>query len=375
MKTFSHFNLFLAIFIITILLIFNFSFRTPLLLGFIFAALTFPIFAKFRARTSNFLKKFSEPFGAICTIIFVSTILIIILNIFVNQLTSEFRGGDFKTLANNFLIKLPENNNLINTFGKTNLENFSIGGQTQIAEWNFKINSETERTKFLRSLFLDDKLDQTLSVGQKAINLGQQTLNIVFDFTLNLVIFILAWFFGLTSGPAWLKSIFQLLPLDNEEEIQICRDLKLGINNVIYANLLSGLIHTVICFLIMLIFGVPNVMIFSFLIFMIGVLPLSPSEFGYAIPILIIAQTNPFAALILAIMAEIIVLLTNYVFLPRVIIAASDGNPLLILTSVMSGIAIFGVMGFIIGPVLMILVQTLYQILTKREQKLELKQT
>lgn len=100
---------------------------------------------------------------------------------------------------------------------------------------------------------------------------------------------------------------------------------------------------------------------------MIGVLPLSPSELGYAIPILIIAQSNPLAALILAILAEIIVLFTNYIFLPRVIVAASDGNPLLILTSVMAGIGIFGIMGFVIGPVLMILVQTLYSILVRRE--------
>lgn len=371
MKNFSHFNLFLAILIITVLLIFNFTFRTPLLLGFIFAALTFPIFFKFRARTTKLLKSFSEPFGAICTIVFVSTILIIILNIFVNQLTSEIRGGDFKTLANNFLVKLPQNTNLVNTFGKTNLENFSVVGQTQISEWNQILTSEPEKSKFLKSLFSSEKLDQTLSVGQKAINIGQQTLNVVFDFTLNLVIFILAWFFGLTTGSSWLKSIFQLLPLDDDEETQIRRDLKLGINNVIYANLLSGAIHATVCFFIMLIFGVPNVLIFSFLIFMIGVLPLSPSELGYAIPIVIIAQTNPFAALILAIIAEIIVLLTNYVFLPRVIVAATDGNPLLILTSVMSGIAIFGVMGFVIGPVLMILVQTLYQIIVKREQNLE----
>ena len=370
MKNLSHFNLFLAFIIITTLVVFNFAYRTPLLLGFVFTALTFPIFAKFENRTLKLLKGFSRPFGAICTIIFVSTVLIVILNIFVNKLTDEIRGGDFKTLANNFLITLPQNQSLVNTFGKTNLENFSNGGLNQINEWNTIISSEPERSQFLKSLFSSEKLDQTLNAGQKVLSIGQQTFNIVFDFTFNLVVFILAWFFGLTSGSSWLKSIFQLLPLEKNEEDLICRDLKLGINNVIYANFLSGTIHTIICFFIMLIFGVPNIFIFSFLIFMIGVLPLSPSEFAYAIPILIIAQSNPLLALVLAILAELIVLFTNYVFLPRVIISGSEGNPLLILTSVMSGIAIFGVMGFIIGPVLMILVQTLYQILTKREAKI-----
>ena len=46
MKNLSHFNLFLAFIIITTLVVFNFAYRTPLLLGFVFTALTFPIFAK-----------------------------------------------------------------------------------------------------------------------------------------------------------------------------------------------------------------------------------------------------------------------------------------------------------------------------------------
>lgn len=367
MKSFSYFNLFLAVFIIFVLLIFNFTFRTPLLLGFIFAALTFPIFVKFFTRINKFLPKFGINIGAILTIIFISTILIVIINIFINQLTGEIKGGNFGNLANNFLEKLPQNQTLVRNFGEETISNLAQNGKHQISDWTAKLNSPTERTLLLRSFFASDKIDQTLSVGQTAINIGQQSLNIIFDFGLNLIIFLLSWFFGLISGQNWLSSIFKLLPLNQSEEKQICRDLKLGINNVIYANLLSGLIHTVICFLIMLIFSVPNIFIFSFLIFMIGVLPLSPSELGYAIPILIIAQSNPLAALILAILAEIIVLFTNYVFLPRVIVAASDGNPLLILTSVMAGIGIFGIMGFVIGPVLMILVQTLYQILVRRE--------
>ena len=371
MKNFSQFNLFLAIFIVVVLVIFNFTFRTPLLLGFIFSALTFPIFSKFALRINKTLPKFANNLAAILTIVFISTILVVVLNIFVNQLTGEFRGGNFTNLANNFLQELPKNETLVNNFGQETVNNLSSTGQSQITEWTNKLNSPTQRTLLLQSFFASDKLDQTLNVGKTAINIGQTTLNTLFNFSVNLIIFLLSWFFGLISGQKWLLSIFRLLPLDLEEQDEIKKDLKLGINNVIYANLLSGIIHTVLCILIMVIFQVPNIFIFSFLIFMIGVLPLSPSELGYAIPILIIAQSNPLAALILAILAEIVVLFANYVFLPRVIVAGSEGNPLLILTSVMAGISIFGIMGFVIGPVLMILVQTLYQILVRRETKEE----
>ena len=160
--------------------------------------------------------------------------------------------------------------------------------------------------------------------------------------------------------------MFEITPLVDSEIKEIKQDLTVGIRNVIYASLLSGAIHTVVVVLVMLFFGLPNVTIVAIAVFLIGLLPLSPSELGYAIPIILLFQVNPLAAIIFIPIAELIILYTNYVLLPRVIAGGESGNPLLILTSIFTGLVIFGIMGFIIAPVLMILIQTLYKILVSR---------
>jgi predicted PurR-regulated permease PerM len=199
-----------------------------------------------------------------------------------------------------------------------------------------------------------------------AFGVSRQAFNYVFTQLLYLVIFYLAWFNGLVYGKKWLDDLFEVTPLVDSEIKEIKQDLTVGIRNVIYASLLSGGIHTIVVVLVMLFFGLPNVTIVAIAVFLIGLLPLSPSELGYAIPIILLFQVNPLAAIIFIPIAELIILYTNYVLLPRVIAGGESGNPLLILTSIFTGLVIFGIMGFIIAPVLMILIQTLYKILVSR---------
>jgi predicted PurR-regulated permease PerM len=123
----------------------------------------------------------------------------------------------------------------------------------------------------------------------------------------------------------------------------------------------------------MLVLGVSNIWIYTILIFFIGFLPLSPNEFAYLIPLSAAFSKNLWLGLGLAIICEIFILWINYSFLPKVIATNKQASPLLIITSVLSGIAIFGPLGFIIGPVLLAMVRTLYSIVirhiktTKRE--------
>jgi predicted PurR-regulated permease PerM len=170
----------------------------------------------------------------------------------------------------------------------------------------------------------------------------------------------------LVYGKQWLNHIFKLLPFNDKEVKQITDDFQKGVRNVIYANVLSGFIHTIICAIAMTIFGIQSVFILSVLIFLIGVLPLSPSELGYAIPVLLIFPINPIFALVLAVIGELVILWTNYILVPKIIASGKEGNSLLILTSILSGISIFGLLGFIIGPLVIIFIQTIYSILVDR---------
>jgi predicted PurR-regulated permease PerM len=174
----------------------------------------------------------------------------------------------------------------------------------------------------------------------------------------------------LINGKRWLDRFYELIPLNQNEKQTLTNDFREGVRNVAYASLTSTLVHTTAISMILWGFDIQSKFIILAFVILISVLPLSPAELAYAVPISLVFVENPVAALVLIPIAEILILWVNYILIPRIIASSDNGNPLLIITSILSGIAIFGVMGFIIGPVLMVFVASLYKILRQRLKKL-----
>ncbi|GAB4147978.1 MAG: hypothetical protein OHK0017_10290 [Patescibacteria group bacterium] len=347
-----------------VLWLFNSFYLTPLIMGVISAVLSSPIHKFIKHRLS--FKSFSMPgnIAAILTIILVSVVVFFTLNRFTAEILKE--APDFISDISEYATNLSTNQNVIESVNKLGID------KAVLEDGSTALNKELKR---LLQIFgkpvgaSNDRYMISKEDVQGAIRQGQQQFSRVFDYLVAIVIFILAWFYGLTEGKNWMKSIFALLPFTEKEEEAIKRDLKSGVQNVVYANLVSGVIHALLCFILMIIFGVPNAFILTVIIFLIGVLPLSPSEIAYAIPLSLMAiqGTNLFLVIVLAALAEIVILFVNYILIPKIISSgASGGNALLILTSILSGISIFGILGFIIGPIIMIFIQTLFMILVER---------
>lgn len=352
------FNIGIFVFIIIVFVAFNYSFRTPLLVGFAMAVLTYPLYSLVQTQISKKIKFKTKGLSAVIVVVITTIILAFILDITASQLAKEI--PKLALSAYNSIQNLPNNQNLLDIISRFGLSKGDLEDFLKQINSAFNTNQGLDLNAS-QNFFTKENIYQILGFGR-------QIFSIVFDQVTNLIIFFLAWINALMFGNQWLQAILSLLPFKENEVSVIKKDLQLGIRNVIYANLLSGLIHAAVCFVIMSIFGVPNIFIISVIVFLIGFLPASPSELGYAIPIGIIFASNPLAGVILAIIAEAIILWVNYVFLPKIILSGSEGNPLFVVTGVLTGIMFFGLMGFVIGPVIMIFVNTLGQILLKRNQ-------
>ncbi|MBC7472413.1 MAG: AI-2E family transporter [candidate division SR1 bacterium] len=340
--------------------IFNYKFITPLTLGLIIATLTYPVF-NYTHKFLNQFKKFtiSQSISAVVTLFFICSILSIFANITTQQLIHEL--PTFTTRIIDFTNKLPENTKIVNA-----AESIGISKEflVQIVD---NLNKQADQVAGLLGNG-NSNTDEVFTQENinNAFNFGRQSINVVFNQLVYLIIFLLSWFNCLVYGESWLKKIFSLLPFEKLEALSIIDDFQSGVRNVVVANILSGLVHAIVCAIAMWIFGIQGIFILTVVIFFIGVLPLSPSELGYAIPVLLIFPTNPTFAFIFAIVGELIILWTNYILIPRIIASGKKGNTLLILTSIISGISIFGLMGFIIGPLIIIFIQTLFSILSNR---------
>jgi predicted PurR-regulated permease PerM len=347
-------------FIVFTIWIFNKDYATPLLLGLIAAILTFPV-KEYINKLLSFIKKpnLEDKLSTSITVLIIGAITLFTLNFTIRQIIKEI-----PTFANGIISyakDLPNNEKVIKTaenlgIPKSTIDDLSSSFNNQIESITTSLDGTSPSST---DYFNESKLNS-------AIDLSKKTFNFLFKEIVALVIFLLAWINALNYGKSWLKSIFNILPFNKQEKLNIYTDLQKGVQNVIYANILSGLIHAIICFAFLAFFGVKSLFIITLLIFLIGVLPLSPSELGYGIAILLIFPASIPAAIFLAILGEIVIIYVNYVLIPQIISTGEEGNPLLILTSILSGITIFGISGFIIGPLIMIIVQTLYRILVSR---------
>lgn len=357
-KNFLYLSIILVIFVY---LVFNFQFRTPILSGFIMAALTYPIYNSLLALTVNsptwpshkYLSRFFKKEQAgILTVLIISIFLYFITNYIIGNILSEIPNLNRKTV--DYLQSLSNNEGLINQVSKVGITKSVFSETISNIKNNFISISS--------GLISVENLTKVYSISSNIISS-------IFSLLINLVIFLLAWYNGMVYGGSWANGIINLFPVASSDKNTIKNDLKMGIRNVIYANVISGLFNGLLCLIIMLIFGLPGAFVLAFFAFLIGFLPLTPSEVGYAIPLLMLLQINPIAALVTWIIVEIAIFMLNYWLLPNIILSSAPGNPLFIITSVITGIAFFGIMGFIIGPVIMIFINTLTQISYKEMSK------
>ena len=343
--------------IVVVLVVFNFEYRTPLISGFVFATLSYPVYSWIKnqlnainlskiglKKTINF-----DNISALLLVFGLGFLLILVLIFASGQLTREIPNLATEIYQN--AKKLNDSQFIINTAKQ-------FGFHDQLTFFN-----------------LQDRLNSTLTTSfsvdnlQKVLNTSQQILGGLITQIVYIVIFLLAWFNGLLFGSRWIDTLMSLFPLFNHEASSIKKNLVAGIRNVIYANLLAGVLNMIGVAVICLIFGIPNVLLVSLLAFIIGFLPISPSELGYAYPVIYLLYLNPILGIIDFIVAEAYILWQNYVFLPGIVLNGTNGNPLFIITSVIAGINIFGIMGFVIGPAIMIFVNTLGGILINRLHK------
>ncbi len=333
--------------------VFNFQFRTTLIVGFIMAVLTYPIYEFFNKHLAKVLSQRSQSLSGILTMLTV----IICLGLFFNYIGGQIAGEIPRFLETTVLTinSLPDNQQFLSTAGRfgINLETIQAG----VDQFNHVIHPNNNLDA--QSLFSQESLN-------RFFNITAQVFNVIFNQLAYIILFLLAWFNGLVFGNRWVNSLLSLIPLHSHESSQIKKDLKLGIRNVLYANLLSGVINTAVVFTMMVVFNIPNKFVISILSFIIGFLPATPNEMAYVIPIAVIFSVNPVAAIVCAVVAEIIIIWINYVFLPKIILSGGEGNPLFVITSVISGLYIFGPMGFLIGPIVMIFINTLGTILLRR---------
>ena len=171
---------------------------------------------------------------------------------------------------------------------------------------------------------------------------------------INIFLFVVAFFFFLRDGKDFIKDIVRLSPLKDSYDEKVLHTVAVSINSVIRGSLIVAIIKGVLAGLGFYLFGVPGVLVLSFLSVIVALVP------NIGAPVLFF----PFAAYgffthgwlwALGLMLWSVVLLAgidNFVA-PVIMKQGTKIHTLLIMFSLLGGLVVFGPVGFIIGPAIL----------------------
>lgn len=175
------------------------------------------------------------------------------------------------------------------------------------------------------------------------------TLNTVFGFFLML----LAMFYFLKEGDHWRKMVIILSPLANTDDELVLTKLRNAINGVVRGNLFVAILQGILMGIGLSLVGIPNAALLGVIAGITSLIPsIGTALISVPIILFLFLTGETYSALALAIWATVIVGLVDNFLQPIIVGRNTDVPVLMVLLSVLGGIALLGPIGIIIGPLL-----------------------
>jgi len=194
--------------------------------------------------------------------------------------------------------------------------------------------------------------DQYLKNGTTWLlqNLGAIFSNLA-RLLVNSFIFLIAFYYLLKDGQKLKKTITNLSPLESSEDETIFKKLSLAINSVVRGNLIIAMIQGTSTAIGLTIFGVPNPVLWGTVAAITALIPGVGTSLVIIPSIMFLFLTNKIMPMLgLVIWGIVAVGLIDNFLGPRLVGRNMQLHPLLVILSVLGGVAFLGPIGFLLGP-------------------------
>lgn len=303
-------------------------FFVPILLAITFSALFYPLYSVFL----KFFRGNKALSSALCCLTFLIGLLIpvfFLINIVIHQLL-----------------------NLYSTAEPVIRELIEKGSQSQI----IKELNELSFFKWIQSYSIDwlallqDGIRRLTSLGTYLIN---KTSSGILGLFANLFVTLFTMFYFFIDGEKILKRLRYLSPVRTQYQTIILDRFLLISRATIMGTILIGFIQGSLGALTLLIFGIKSWLLWGFIMIIFAIIPMA-GTWVILIPAgiiqIIIGDTWQGIGILLS--SIIIVSNVDNVIRPRIVGHSAKMHDLLIFFSTLGGLSIFGIAGFIIGPII-----------------------
>jgi predicted PurR-regulated permease PerM len=191
-----------------------------------------------------------------------------------------------------------------------------------------------------------------------AKNLTQNSLTFLVMF----VIMIYALFFFLKDGEKILKRLAHISPLGDKHEIIMYKKFTSTVRAVLKGTLIVGAIQGFLGGVLFYITGIESALILGIIMMLFSIVP----GFGSYVIWLPAALTmfilgNIWQGILIVVVGSLVISTMDNFLKPILVGKDTQMHPLLILFSTLGGLLIFGISGFIIGPIITALLLSLWE--------------
>ncbi|HYA26519.1 MAG TPA: AI-2E family transporter [Thermodesulfovibrionales bacterium] len=181
-------------------------------------------------------------------------------------------------------------------------------------------------------------------------------------------IMLFTMFFLLRDGRVFIENIGQYLPMTDEQKRAMIVRGKEVIVATLYGGVFMAFVHGIVGGVSFYFLGVASPVLLGFLMFLLSFIPVlgAFSVWGPVTAYFLLSGFVIKGVIMLAIGLLVLVGIVDHVLKPKIIGAKAKIHTLLIFFGVLGGLRLFGIIGFIAGPLIIALLQLILEMVDQR---------
>jgi len=207
-----------------------------------------------------------------------------------------------------------------------------------------------EALPFLAQVDIPNLVQRSMEyIGSHAAAAVTETVSAVFK----MFVAIIALFFFIRDGHVFICNLVKLSPLSDDEDLQIVEKLRTVAYSLIRGTMVIAVLQGVLTGIGFVIFGIPNPVLWGSVAAVGALIPTLGTGVVALPAATYLLLTGQYAAAIgFGAWAMLIVGLVDNIIGPKLVGEGARIHPLFILLSVLGGLAVFGLPGFFLGPLI-----------------------
>ncbi|HMR55224.1 MAG TPA: AI-2E family transporter, partial [Candidatus Doudnabacteria bacterium] len=231
-------------------------------------------------------------------------------------------------------------------------ERYNNGGL--ILDRNQIVASLPEQVRDLIADFSEELNNFVAQVTNQLFSSVTTIVSNIAGFVTAFFIFLFVVYYLLKDGSKIKQALLDVSPLEKSQAIKLFNKLVSAVNGVVKGSFIVALIQGAVATVGFLIFGLPEPFLWGAVTVVASLVPMIGTALVLVPAVIFLAITgNSPQALGLAIWGAVAVGLADNFVVPKLIGGSIKLHPVLVLLSVIGGLQFFGILGFLIGPIIM----------------------